>query len=160
MKSLLCKDGLKFIWRFTVVHAVTYALFGIIFMLICNYFDYFIREPFFIQVMKPSDALSVRLAVPVQFLRGSLLGLAVFPFREIILQRPYGWIKLFWLLFVLTSVGAVITGPGSIEGLLYTKFEFNPLIGYPEISLQMLAFSWLFFRWHGRNPKKNHKTNI
>ncbi len=159
MKNLFYKEGLKFIWRFTVVHVITYAVFGILFMLVSNYFDYFSREPIFSQVMKSSDAMSVRLAVPVQFLRGTLLALAIFPFREIILQRPYGWIKLFWLLFVLTSVGAVITGPGSIEGFLYTNFEFNPLIGYPEISLQMLAFSWLFFRWQNRNLKTNHQAN-
>ncbi len=150
MKSLLCKDGIKFIWRFSVVHVVTYAIFGITFMIVSSYFDYFSSDPIFSQVMKPSDALSVRLAVPVQFFRGSLLALAVFPFREIILQKPYGWIKLFFLLFVMTSVGSVITGPGSIEGFLYTNFVFNPLIGYPEISLQMLAFSWLFSKWQRR----------
>lgn len=152
MKRLFCKDGFKFILRFTILHVITYTVFGILFMFISNYFDYFSREPFFNQVMKPSDSLSVRLAVPVQFLRGSLLALAVLPFKEIIMLKPYGWIKLFWLLFILTSVGAVITGPGSIEGFLYTNFEFNPLIGYPEISLQMLAFSWLFFKWQGRAP--------
>ena len=54
--------------------------------------------------------------------------------------------KLFWLLYVLTSIGAVITGPGSIEGFLYTTFSYNPLIGVPEITLQMMAFSWLFAR--------------
>lgn len=70
--------------------------------------------------------------------------------KETILQKPYGWIKLFWILFVLTSVGAVITGPGSIEGLLYTNFEFNPFIGYPEITLQMLTFSWLFSKWQNK----------
>jgi len=150
MKSLFCKDGLKFIWRFTIVHVATYAAFGIIFMLVSSYFDYFSHEPLLSQVMKTSDALSVRLAVPVQFLRGSLLAFGIFPFREIMLEKPYGWIKLFWLLFVLTSVGAVIAGPGSIEGFLYTNFEFNPIIGYPEISLQMLAFSWLFWRWQSR----------
>lgn len=150
MKSLLCKDGIKFIWRFSVVHVVTYAIFGITFMIVSSYFDYFSSDPIFSQVMKPSDALSVRLAVPVQFFRGSLLALAVFPFREIILQKPYGWVKLFFLLFVMTSVGSVITGPGSIEGFLYTNFVFNPLIGYPEISLQMLAFSWLFSKWQRR----------
>lgn len=157
MKNLFSKDGLKFIWRFTVVHVATYAVFGILFLLVSNYFDYFSSEPTFSQVMKSSDALSVRLAVPVQFLRGTLLALAVFPFRDIILRKPDGWIKLFWLLFILTSIGAVITGPGSIEGFLYTNFEFNPLIGYPEISLQMLVFSWLFSRWQDSNSKMSQQ---
>lgn len=153
MKQLFTKNGLKFIWRFTLIHVVTYAVFGILFMLISDYFDYFARDPVFSLVMKPSDALSVRLAVLVQFLRGALLSLAVFPFREVVLQKPYGWLKLFFLLFILTGIGAVITGPGSIEGFLYTNFEFNPLIGLPEISLQMLAFSWLFCIWQNKKPK-------
>lgn len=38
----------------------------------------------------------------------------------------------------------------SIEGYLYTKFRFDPWFGYPEIALQMLAFSWLFVRWQGK----------
>ena len=101
--------------------------------------------------MKPSDAFTVRLAPLVQLIRGALLALAVYSFREVIIGRKYGWLKLFALLFVLTGIGAVITGPGSIEGFLYTRFSFNPLIGYPEIGLQMLAFSWLFCRWQGKN---------
>jgi hypothetical protein len=94
--------------------------------------------------------LSVGLAPLAQVLRGALLALAIFPFREVIIGRRLGWIKLFFLLFVLTSIGSVITGPGSIEGFLYTRFSFNPLIGYPEIAIQMLAFSWLFCCWQGK----------
>jgi hypothetical protein len=143
---------LPFVFRFTATHTLTYMIFGIFFMLISGYFDYFAADELYSQVMKPSDALSVRLAVPVQILRGALLALAIYPFREVIIGRKNGWLKLFFLIFVLTSVGAVITGPGSIEGFLYTRFSFNPLIGYPEIGLQMLAFSWLFCCWQ---TKKN-----
>lgn len=103
--------------------------------------------------MKPEDALSVRLAVPVQFLRGALMALAIYPFREVIIIKRFGWLKLFILLFVMTCIGAVITGPGSIEGFLYTKFSFNPLIGYPEVAVQMFAFSWLFCKWQSRKQK-------
>ncbi|MHB1155095.1 MAG: hypothetical protein ACYCWE_20015 [Eubacteriales bacterium] len=118
-----------------------------------GYFEYFESDPIFDMVMKPQDALSVRLAIPVQFLRGPLLALAIYPFKDVIIGKRFGWLKLFWLIFILTSIGAVITGPGSIEGFLYTKFTFNTLIGYPEISLQMLAFSWLFCKW--MNVKSN-----
>ncbi len=100
--------------------------------------------------MKPSDSLSVGLAPLAQVLRGALLALVIYPFREVVIRRKLGWLKLFFLLFVTTSIGAVITGPGSIEGFLYTRFSFNPFIGYPEIALQMLAFSCLFCRWQGK----------
>lgn len=146
-----------FVFRFAAAHALTYLVFGVFFMVVSRYFEYFAAEEVLSQVMKPSDALSVRLAVPVQVLRGALLALAIYPFRDAIIGQRHGWLKLFFLLFVLTGVGAVITGPGSIEGFLYTRFPFNPLIGYPEIGLQMLAFSWLFCHWQ---TKKTSHTRI
>lgn len=143
----------SFTVRYAVVHTLTYLAFGVVFMLASQYFVFFEGDPLFSQVMKSSDELSVRLAPMVQIFRGALLALAIFPFREAIIGRRQGWLKLFLLLFVLTSIGAVITGPGSVEGFLYTRFSFNPFIGYPEIALQMLAFSWLFCKWE---EKKNH----
>jgi phosphoglycerol transferase MdoB-like AlkP superfamily enzyme len=138
---------ISFSLRFIIVHTLTYAVFGIVFMLISQYFDYFLNDPLLNQVMKSSDSLTVRLAIPVQILRGALLSLAIYPFREVVVGGRFGWLKLFFLLFVLTSIGSVITGPGSIEGFLYTKFSFDPLVGYPEIGIQMFAFSWLFCHW-------------
>lgn len=61
---------------------------------------------------------------------------------------------------MLTSLGSVITGPGSIEGFLYTKFDHNPLIGVPEITLQMLAFSWLFCNWGNWTKDKGSDLNV
>jgi len=136
-----------FTLRFVVVHVVTYTVFGIIFMSFSNYFSFFASDPILNAVMKPANALSVKLAVPAQIIRGALLGLAIYPFRVVVFEKRFGWLKLFWLMFVLTGIGAVITGPGSIEGFLYTKFPFNPLVGLPEITVQMLAFSWIFCRW-------------
>lgn len=48
------------------MHTVTYLIFGILFMLLTDYFGVFARDPLLSAVMKPSDALSVRLAAPVQ----------------------------------------------------------------------------------------------
>ena len=151
--SFFNKKTYAFFYRFIIVHVVTYTVFGITFMLLSDYFTVFAEDEVFKLVMKPSDALSVRLAVPVQFIRGFILALAIYPFRNVILEKRFSWLKLFWLMFVLTSIGAVITGPGSIEGFLYTKFNFNPLIGLPEITLQMLAFSWLFCKWQSKDLK-------
>lgn len=150
-KAFFRKPVLQFTFKFAIVHAATYLFFGILFMLISNYFDIFAEDPIFSVVMKPADALSVRLAAPAQIIRGVLLALAIYPFRSVILEKSYGWLKLFWLMYVLTSIGAVITGPGSIEGFLYTNFNYNPLIGVPEITLQMLAFSWLFCKWQSKS---------
>ena len=61
-----------FVLRFTAAHVLTYTVFGILFMLISGYFEYFDADALLSQVMKPSDALSVRLAVPAQILRGAI----------------------------------------------------------------------------------------
>lgn len=148
---------MPFVLRFTAVHVITYLVFGVLFLLLTGYFEYFEADPLLKLVMKPSDDPLVQSSVFFQLGRGALLALAIFPFREILLERRFGWLKLFFLMFVLTSIGAVITGPGSIEGFIYTKFSFNPLIGYPEVSLQMLAFSWLFCRWQGRKSRSQQQ---
>jgi len=104
--------------------------------------------------MRPLDSTIVRLAVPIQFIRGGFLALALYPFRKIIIGDKYGWAKLFGVLWVLTYIGAVITGPGSIEGFIYTNFGFdNPLIGVPEITSQMLVFSYIFYKWEMKKEK-------
>ncbi|MCK9547172.1 MAG: hypothetical protein RBS49_00975 [Sphaerochaeta sp.] len=145
----------SFSLRFITVHVLTYLGFGIFFMIVSKYFAYFSHDPMFSEVMKPSDALSVRIAPVVQVVRGGFLALAVYPFRVVIIERTSGWIKLFVLLFVFSSIGSVITGPGSIEGLLYTRFPFDPVIGYPEIALQMFVFSYWFCRWQGKKIVEN-----
>lgn len=142
--------------RFSLIHTITYLLFGVTFMLLSNYFDYFDSHELFRDVMRPTDSIIVRLAVPIQFFRGALLGMALYPFKEIIVGSHRGWLKLFWVLWVLTGIGAVITGPGSIEGFIYTKFGFaDPLIGYPEVTLQMLCFSYWFYRWEKKVSLKS-----
>ncbi|MDD3457526.1 MULTISPECIES: hypothetical protein [Sphaerochaeta] len=151
MKQKRYKNITGFMVRFTLVHVLTYVFFGIAFMLLSRYFDYFAYQRVFYEVMKPSTALTVRLAPLVQIVRGLLLAFALYPSRAGFIGVPSGWIRLFALLFVLTSIGSVITGPGSIEGLLYTYFPFNPLIGYPEIALQMGTFSYVFCKWQGRS---------
>jgi hypothetical protein len=137
-----------FAFRFTAVHVATYVICGILFMLVSGYFDYFAADPLMSVVMRPADDFMVALAIPGQLIRGLILAFAVYPFRITILEKPIGWLKLFSLLFILTNIGAVVPGPGSIEGFFYTYFDFsNPLIGTPEITVQMLAFSWLFCLW-------------
>ncbi|NPV54195.1 MAG: hypothetical protein HPY71_11840 [Firmicutes bacterium] len=139
-----------FLGRFTVVHVLTYLVFGLFFMVITRYFEYFASDPLLREIMRPQDSAIVRLAVVFQILRGALLGLAFYPFRGVILEPPYGWLKLFMALWILTWIGAVVTGPGSIEGYIYTKFRFDIAVGLPEITTQMLVFSYLFVRWEQR----------
>jgi hypothetical protein len=87
------------------------------------------------------------MAALIQLFRGTLLALAVYPFRSAI-SGKHGWLKLFALLWVLTGIGAVITGPGSIEGMIYTRIGMNNiLVGFPEITFQMAIFAIFFTAW-------------
>jgi hypothetical protein len=137
-----------YLLRFTLTHVGTYLVFGLLFMVISGYFEYFSSHDLLKDFMRPADSPIVRLAVPIQFIRGALIAAALYPFRSIIIGSRLGWLKLFGVLWVLTDIGAVITGPGSIEGFIYTRLGFgNPLIGLPEVIIQMLVFSYIFCKW-------------
>lgn len=70
------------------------------------------------------------------------------PFYDVIVNSDRGWLKLFGVLWGFTFVGAVAATPGSIEGWLYTKSALSEhLIGIPEVTVQMLAFSIAFLAW-------------
>ena len=153
------KSFCPFTVRFIAVHVTTYVASGILFMLTSDYFGYFAADPLMSVIMRPADDVMVALAIPGQVIRGFILAFAIYPFRSIILEKPVGWLKLFSLLFILTSIGAVVPGPGTIEGFFYTYFDFsNPLFGIPEIIVQMLGFSWLFCYWQGK--KRREKSDI
>lgn len=133
-----------FLGRFTAVHVLTYLVFGHLLMFVTRYFHVFEEDPLLRIVMRTQDSPIVRLAVVFQILRGALLGVAFYTFRSVILEGRYGWLKLFMALWILTEIGAVTTGPGSIEEYIYTKFRPNIMVGLPEVTTQMLAFSYIF----------------
>ncbi len=150
------KDNLfGFVSRYAVVHTVIYIIIGIFFMVVSDYFEFFAENELLDEIMRPSTDNIVRMAPLIQIFRGSLIGLAIYPFRSNLYEKN-GWLKLFGLIFVLTSVGAVINGPGSIEGILYTRIGLvNPLIGYPEVFFQALILAYLFCKWENKVATKN-----
>lgn len=148
------KKFLGFSLRLILVHTITYLIFGLVFMYLSSYFDYFSQDEILSQVMRSSEDSRVRMAILFQLLRGFLMAAALYPFRSVFLGGRWNFLKLFVLIFLLTSYCAVVPGPGSIEGFIYTKFKFEPFIGLPEITLQMLAFSWIFCIWERSRSKR------
>ncbi|WP_207644674.1 hypothetical protein [Caloranaerobacter ferrireducens] len=107
------------------------------------------------------DSPIVRAAALIQILRGAFLALVLFPFYKVIIDSKRGWLKLFGVLWGLTLIGAVAATPGSIEGLIYTKTPLiEHLLGLPEVTVQMLVFSWLFFTWERRVKANRSKEDI
>lgn len=136
-----------YVVRFSVIHVLTYVIAGLIFMKLQNYSQVFSESELFMNY-RSLDSPIVRAAALFQFLRGSLFALLLYPFYDTIIESKYGWLMLFGVLWGFTFIGSVSATPGSIEGFIYTNIPLSEhLIGVPEVTTQMLAFSWLFNRY-------------
>jgi hypothetical protein len=136
--------------RFTITHAVTYLLFGLIFMNLMGYEKTFNQNEYFVN-FRPLDSPIVQAAVLFQLLRGAFFALILFPYRERMMKSGCGWLMLFSVIFGMTAIGTVNASPGSIEGLIYTNVSLRAhLVGMPEVICQALGFSVLFWLWEKR----------
>lgn len=154
------KDFWGYIGRFSLIHVLTYVVIGLIFMNIMGYKEQFSSSVVYSN-FRSLDSPIVRAAALIQILRGAFLALVLFPFYEVIIYSKRGWLKLFGVLWGLTLIGAVAATPGSIEGLIYTKTPLiEHLLGLPEVTVQMLVFSWLFFTWERRVKANRSKEDI
>jgi len=150
---------LGYVGRFSLIHVLTYVIAGLIFMKLQNYGNVFSKSEGFAN-FRPLDSTIVRASALFQFLRGSFFALLLYPFYDTIIKNKHGWLMLFGLLWGLTFIGSVSATSGSIEGLIYTEIPLaEHLIGIPEVTVQMLAFSWLFFIWERKVDKNRNKTN-
>lgn len=144
------KSFLGYIGRFSLVHVLTYVLIGIIFMKLQDYSGAFASSHQF-ENFRAVDSPIVRASALIQFLRGVFFALLLYPFYKTIFDSRRGWLMLFGVLWGFTLIGSVSAAPGSIEGLIYTKASLSEhLIGIPEVTVQMLAFSILFFIWESK----------
>jgi hypothetical protein len=151
---------LGYVGRFSLVHVITYVIAGLIFMKLQNYTSVFTSSHQFAN-FRSLDSPIVRASSLFQFLRGSFFAVLLYPFYNTIVNSKCGWLILFSVLWGFTLIGAVSATPGSIEGLIYTKTTLSEhLIGIPEVTIQMLAFSWLFFIWERKVNWNRNKTDV
>jgi len=157
MTTSFKERGLGYVGRFTLVHVITYVFCGIIFMKLMNYSNAFATSTTFSNY-RPLNSPIVEASALFQIFRGALFALLLYPFYNVIVESKRGWLMLFVVLFGFTLIGSVVPGAGSIEGFIYTKSTLSEhLIGVPEVTVQMLVFSWLFFMWERKvNTKKNY----
>lgn len=141
---------LGYIGRFSLIHVITYVIAGLVFMNLQNYAGAFESSELFTD-FRPLDSPIVRAAALFQFIRGGFFALLLWPFYDTIVNSKRGWLILFGVLWGFTLIGAVSATPGSIEGFIYTEIPLSEhLIGLPEVTVQMLAFSYLFYKWESR----------
>jgi len=152
------RSVLGFLGRVTVVHFVTYFVFGVIFAFFNPFHPgehvlYAIPE--FEAFFRPITDPLVRAGGLFQLVRGPILALALFPFRSIFLQNKRGWLLLWGLFLALAIIAPSGAAPSSIEGFVYTRLPaWFHLAGAPEVILQTLVFSVLVFVWERRVEKK------
>jgi hypothetical protein len=146
----------KHLKRFTITHTVCYLVVGIIAMLLMSYKETFMTDPYFSH-FRPLDSPIVQSAVLFQIIRGGLIAIVLYPFKEIIVQNKRGWIYLFGLLFGLSAVLSLPAAPGTIEGIIYTDVSITAhLLGYPEILIQLLLISTLYWYWYKDERSQNY----
>jgi hypothetical protein len=145
------KPILAFVLQITILHFVTYFLFGAVAAVVLNY-PYWYSVPPLSFYMKPTDSVWVAAGPLFQFIRGPIMGLALYPFRRIFVEAKNGWLYLWGIFLGIGILSTFGPAPGSIEGLVFTTFPAVLQIAFlPEVILQSLALSVLLFLWQ-RHP--------
>jgi hypothetical protein len=148
-----------FVARTTILHVVTYFLFGALFAFY-NPFHQGVHTielfPEYQFLFKPMESAWVTAGAILQIIRGPVLMGPLYYFRSVFLGEKNGWLKLFLLMAGLTCIGAVVAGPGSLEGYFYTTLPMElHTDGLPEVLTQMFTFSYLvtFLESHKSSKK-------
>ena len=143
------KMGYYFV-RFVCAHILAYSIIAVMFLVFQNMLPDSNRLA--LELYQPFRSLSV-LTIIGQILRGTLLGVLLYPFYHYYIEKKHGWLLLYLLLAGLTILGSPIFITDAIEGT-FSEFLDSFFVGGPEIFSQMLIFSVLFFLWQRKNEKK------
>jgi len=107
------------------------------------------------EIFRATDSLSVAAGPLFNIFRGLLFGLVLYPFREMLITKKWGWVFLWALFLVLALFSTIGPGPGSIKGLIYTNVTLSHHLLTPwEGILQTLVFSLLLIRWEKSTSKR------
>lgn len=148
MNVMLELSPRTFWWRTLVVHVCTYALVGLLAMLVLDYPRLY-AETTLQLLMRPTTSAWVAAGPALQLIRGSLYAGVLWPLRGQLLTGEFR--VLYGLLVGLAILGPAGPAPGSLEGLYFTRLSPSlHLIGLPEVLLQTAAFTFLLRRWCAR----------
>lgn len=149
-----------YIGRFTLIHVITYVVCGIIFMELLNYEESLATMESFKLYRSLEDPMVGLGVFPMQILRGGLFALLIYPFYKRIIEKRHGWLLLFGLLYGFTYL--FIALPEFLSGIvnyIRTGTSIAELfVGVPEITVQMLVFSLVLFKWERRVRKNQRKS--
>jgi hypothetical protein len=150
-----------FCGRVTLVHFLSYSLVGALFFALgLNVIVFYENNPDptmqgYQALFRATDSVWVISGPVINLLRGVLFGLVLYPFRDTILTQKWGWLYLWALMMVLALFSTIGPGPGSIEGLIYTKVPLHHHLLTPwEGMVQTLVFSLLLVRWEKSTSRR------
>ncbi|WP_124191881.1 hypothetical protein [Natrarchaeobius oligotrophus] len=148
-------DGLRgFVIRFTVLHVVTYWVVGMMFFQLQPGYEEALAVIETFEHWRDLEDITMVAAVFFgQFVRGALLAVFLYPFYTRFVHARSGWLLLFGLLYGLTFLGSPVFFPETVQVILDGSLRdlLRSLeIGVPEVTVQMLVFSWLLWRWERR----------
>jgi hypothetical protein len=144
----------RFVWKTTVVHAVTYFLVGLLAFTLLDYTTAW-SDPAVDMLLRPTDHPLVAAGPLFQFIRGPLFALVLYPFYDVLFGKKRGWLYMWGLFVIFAGINPIDAGAGSIEGVLYTTLPtWFHLIGIPEVLIQTLLFSVVLYAWVNRPDKR------
>ena len=156
----LKKEFLLFSWRATSLHMISYFIAGSLAFVFMKYERQFATGNLSI-IMKPTDSPWIAIAPALQIIRGFIVSLVLYPFKDVFLSSKYGWLKLWLLIIGLSYFSTIGPTPGSFEGLFFTKFALSEhLLGFPEMLLYTFLFSFLLCFWYKKPSKTIMITSI
>jgi hypothetical protein len=107
------------------------------------------------ELFRATDSVLVVAGPLLNIIRGLLFGLVLYPFRNTLIKRKWGWAYLWALFLVLALFSTIGPGPASIEGLIYTRVPLSHHLFTPwEGMLQTLVFSLLLICWERSVSKR------
>jgi hypothetical protein len=153
---------LIFASKVTAAHVITYLLAGTIAYPLLTKEFYVGPNPIFKLFMRTEvePELWKHVAtwfLPAQFLEGLLIAAALYPFFDTLLRWSFSkrFISISGLYIVLGFWAATVAAPGTIEGMVYLRPIFTPLVHLkvqPEILVQGLALGAMVALWMGPPP--------
>jgi len=150
---------LTFAGKVTAAHIITYFIAGAIAYPLLTKGFYVGPNPIFKVFMRTEAEPelwrhAVTWFLPAQFLRGILIAAALYPFFEVFQRWPFSkrFLSISGIYIMLGFWAAAVAAPGTIEGMVYLRPFFTPLVHLkvqPEIIGQGLALGALLALWMG-----------
>lgn len=154
------RERMEFVAKGTVIHTLTYLLFGLIASKVFDYRSIW-DTGIMATVYRSFDHPLVMAGPLLQVFRGMIYGLVLLPFRDRIMEMREGWLAMWGLFWGIGIFGTFAAPPGSYEGLIYTNYSlFIHTVGTFEVYGQSLALALCWYFWEKNRKEGNMFSRV